>query len=131
MCGGCAQFSGQQESDARSEDVLAHGRQVRPAARSHTAAKVRVRIIERCQILSTAGEGGLGVSCREEKVIMAAGRRPQRPRESAALIAFGRQMRRLREAKAIKQDTIAHVTKVSSAQVSRIEAGRSAPRELS
>lgn len=50
--------------------------------------------------------------------------RRQRPRESAALIAFGRQMRRLREAKGIKQETIAHLTKVSPAQVSRIEAGK-------
>lgn len=54
---------------------------------------------------------------------MAAVRR-QRPRESAALIAFGRQMRRLREAKGIKQETVAHLTKVSPAQVSRIEAGK-------
>ncbi|RKS79495.1 helix-turn-helix protein [Actinomadura pelletieri DSM 43383] len=53
-----------------------------------------------------------------------AARRRQRPRESAALIAFGRQMRRLREAKGIKQETIAHLTKVSAAQVSRIEAGK-------
>lgn len=33
-------------------------------------------------------------------------------------------MRRLREAKGIKQETIAHLTKVSPAQVSRIEAGK-------
>ena len=50
--------------------------------------------------------------------------RRQRPRQSAALVAFGRQMRRLREAKGLKQETIAHLTKVSHAQVSRIENGR-------
>ncbi|WP_278045261.1 helix-turn-helix domain-containing protein [Actinomadura roseirufa] len=50
--------------------------------------------------------------------------RRRRPRESPALVAFGRQMRRLREAKGIKQETIAHLTKVSGAQVSRIEAGK-------
>ncbi|MFD0902091.1 helix-turn-helix domain-containing protein [Actinomadura sediminis] len=50
--------------------------------------------------------------------------RRQRPRESPALVAFGRQMRRMREAKDIKQETIAHVTKVSGPQVSRIESGK-------
>lgn len=50
--------------------------------------------------------------------------RRQRPRESPALVAFGRQMRRLREAKGLKQETLAHRTKVSGAQVSRIEAGK-------
>ncbi|TDC53013.1 XRE family transcriptional regulator [Actinomadura sp. KC345] len=50
--------------------------------------------------------------------------RRQRPDESPALVAFGRQMRRLREAKEIKQETIAHLTKVSPAQVSRIEGGK-------
>ena len=40
------------------------------------------------------------------------------------MIAFGRQMRRLREAKGVKQETVAHLTKVSPAQVSRIEAGK-------
>ncbi|WP_158079156.1 helix-turn-helix domain-containing protein [Actinomadura sp. CNU-125] len=50
--------------------------------------------------------------------------RRQRPQESPALVALGRQMRRLREAKNIKQETIAHLTKVSAAQVSRIEAGK-------
>src|SRR5918997_660083 len=50
--------------------------------------------------------------------------RRQRPDESPALVAFGRQMRRLREAKDIKQETIAHLTKVSPAQVSRIESGK-------
>ena len=50
--------------------------------------------------------------------------RRQRPRESPALVAFGRQMRRLREAKDIKQETIAHLTKVSGPQVSRIENGK-------
>lgn len=50
--------------------------------------------------------------------------RRQRPRESPALVAFGRQMRRLREAKGIKQETIAHLTKVSGPQVSRIEGGK-------
>ncbi|MFF5264299.1 helix-turn-helix domain-containing protein [Actinomadura viridis] len=50
--------------------------------------------------------------------------RRQRPRESPALVAFGRQMRRLREAKGTKQETIAHLTKVSGAQVSRIESGK-------
>jgi hypothetical protein len=50
--------------------------------------------------------------------------RRQRPRESPALVAFGRQMRRMREAKGAKQETIAHLTKVSGPQVSRIEAGK-------
>ncbi|WP_245592664.1 helix-turn-helix domain-containing protein [Actinomadura rifamycini] len=50
--------------------------------------------------------------------------RRQRPQESPALVALGRQMRRLREAKTIKQETIANLTKVSPAQVSRIEAGK-------
>ncbi|RAY12420.1 XRE family transcriptional regulator [Actinomadura craniellae] len=50
--------------------------------------------------------------------------RRQRPRESPALVAFGRQMRRMREAKGVKQETIAHLTKVSGPQVSRIEAGK-------
>ncbi|TDE37769.1 helix-turn-helix transcriptional regulator [Actinomadura sp. 6K520] len=50
--------------------------------------------------------------------------RRQRPRESPALVAFGRQMRRLREAKGVKQETIAHLTKVSGPQVSRIEGGK-------
>lgn len=50
--------------------------------------------------------------------------RRQRPRESPALVAFGRQMRRLREAKDVKQETIAHLTKVSGPQVSRIENGK-------
>ncbi|MFG2091904.1 Scr1 family TA system antitoxin-like transcriptional regulator [Spirillospora sp. NPDC048824] len=50
--------------------------------------------------------------------------RRQRPDDSPALVAFGRQMRRLREAKEIKQETIAHLTKVSPAQVSRIEGGK-------
>ncbi|QXJ22575.1 helix-turn-helix domain-containing protein [Actinomadura graeca] len=39
-------------------------------------------------------------------------------------MAFGRQMRRLREAKDVKQETIAHLTKVSGPQVSRIENGK-------
>lgn len=50
--------------------------------------------------------------------------RRQRPRESPALVAFGRQMRRMREAKGIKQETVAHLTKVSGPQVSRIEGGK-------
>ncbi|MFD0539179.1 helix-turn-helix domain-containing protein [Actinomadura luteofluorescens] len=50
--------------------------------------------------------------------------RRQRPREAPALVAFGRQMRRLREAKDVKQETIAHLTKVSGPQVSRIENGK-------
>lgn len=50
--------------------------------------------------------------------------RRQRPNESPALVAFGRQMRRLREAKDVLQETIAHLTKVSPAQVSRIENGK-------
>ncbi|MEU6034033.1 helix-turn-helix transcriptional regulator [Actinomadura sp. NPDC047616] len=50
--------------------------------------------------------------------------RRQRPRESPALVAFGRQMRRLREAKDVKQEAIAHLTKVSGPQVSRIENGK-------
>lgn len=49
--------------------------------------------------------------------------RRRRPRETPALVAFGRQMRRMREAKGVKQETIAHLTKVSGAQVSRIESG--------
>ncbi|WP_302931618.1 helix-turn-helix transcriptional regulator [Actinomadura sp. WMMA1423] len=48
----------------------------------------------------------------------------QRPRESPALVAFGRQMRRMRESKKVKQETIAHLTKVSAPQVSKIEAGK-------
>ncbi|WP_254716832.1 helix-turn-helix transcriptional regulator [Actinomadura sp. WMMB 499] len=55
---------------------------------------------------------------------MAVRRQRQRPQESPALVALGRQMRRLREAKDLKQETIAHLTKVSPAQVSRIEAGK-------
>lgn len=51
-------------------------------------------------------------------------RRRQRPRESPALVAFGRQMRRMREDKKVKQETIAHLTKVSAPQVSKIEAGK-------
>ncbi|MCP9951562.1 helix-turn-helix domain-containing protein [Actinomadura madurae] len=50
--------------------------------------------------------------------------RRQRPRESPALVAFGRQMRRLREAKAVKQETIAQLTTMSGAQISRIENGK-------
>ncbi|MFI0371035.1 helix-turn-helix domain-containing protein [Actinomadura sp. 1N219] len=50
--------------------------------------------------------------------------RRQHPREAPALVAFGRQMRRLREAKGVKQETIAHLTKMSGAQVSRIENGK-------
>lgn len=50
--------------------------------------------------------------------------RRQRPRESPALVAFGRHMRRMREAKGVKQETIAHLTKVSGPQVSRIESGK-------
>lgn len=50
--------------------------------------------------------------------------RRQRPNESPALVAFGRQMRRLREAKDVLQETIANLTKVSPAQVSRIENGK-------
>ncbi|WP_281382293.1 Scr1 family TA system antitoxin-like transcriptional regulator [Actinomadura luteofluorescens] len=50
--------------------------------------------------------------------------RRQRPRESPALVAFGRQMRLMREAKKVKQETIAHLTKVSAPQVSKIEAGK-------
>jgi hypothetical protein len=50
--------------------------------------------------------------------------RRRRPREAPALVAFGRQMRRMREAQGVKQETIAHLTKVSGAQVSRIEAGK-------
>ncbi|MES9541344.1 Scr1 family TA system antitoxin-like transcriptional regulator [Actinomadura sp. NPDC000600] len=50
--------------------------------------------------------------------------RRQRVREAPALVAFGRQMRRMRETKGIKQETLAHVTKVSGPQVSRIEAGK-------
>lgn len=48
----------------------------------------------------------------------------QRPRESPALVAFGRQMRRMREARGVKQETIAHRTRVSPGQVSRIESGK-------
>ncbi|RFS82208.1 XRE family transcriptional regulator [Actinomadura spongiicola] len=51
-------------------------------------------------------------------------RRRQRPRESPALIAFGRQLRRMREAQGTKQETIAHLTNLSGAQVSRIEGGK-------
>ncbi|MFB4307181.1 helix-turn-helix domain-containing protein [Actinomadura sp. GTD37] len=50
--------------------------------------------------------------------------RRQRPRESPALVAFGRQLRRMREAKGAKQETIAHLTNLSGAQVSRIESGK-------
>lgn len=50
--------------------------------------------------------------------------RRQRSKDSPALVAFGRQMRRMREAKGTKQETIAHLTKVSGPQVSRIEAGK-------
>lgn len=50
--------------------------------------------------------------------------RRQRPRESPALVAFGRQMRRAREGKGIKQETLAHLTRLSPAQVSRIESGK-------
>jgi transcriptional regulator with XRE-family HTH domain len=50
--------------------------------------------------------------------------RRQRPNESPALVAFGRQMRRLREGRDVLQETIAHLTKVSAAQVSRIENGK-------
>jgi transcriptional regulator with XRE-family HTH domain len=50
--------------------------------------------------------------------------RRRRPHESPALVAFGRQMRRLREAKDVLQETIANLTKVSSAQVSRVENGK-------
>ncbi|WP_157610481.1 helix-turn-helix domain-containing protein [Spirillospora albida] len=50
--------------------------------------------------------------------------RRQRLTESPALVAFGRQMRRMREAKGVKQETIAHLAKVSAAQVSRIESGK-------
>ncbi|MEU8123243.1 helix-turn-helix transcriptional regulator [Spirillospora sp. NPDC049024] len=50
--------------------------------------------------------------------------RRQRPRESPALIAFGRQMRRMREAKGAKQETIAQLTTMSGAQISRIENGK-------
>ncbi|SNR98172.1 Helix-turn-helix domain-containing protein [Actinomadura mexicana] len=51
-------------------------------------------------------------------------RRQRRPSESPALIAFGRQMRRMREVRDVKQETIAHVTKVSGPQVSKIENGK-------
>lgn len=51
-------------------------------------------------------------------------RRQRRPSESPALIAFGRQMRRMREAKGVKQETIAHITRVSGTQVSKIENGK-------
>ncbi len=50
--------------------------------------------------------------------------RRQRPRESPALVAFGRQMRRMREARNVKQETIAHLTRVSAPQVSKIEGGK-------
>ncbi|GAA1860181.1 helix-turn-helix domain-containing protein [Actinomadura bangladeshensis] len=50
--------------------------------------------------------------------------RRQRPRESPALVAFGRQMRRMREAKGVKQETIAQLTTMSGAQISRIENGK-------
>jgi transcriptional regulator with XRE-family HTH domain len=50
--------------------------------------------------------------------------RRQRPNESPALVAFGRQMRRLREGRDVLQETLAHLTKVSAAQVSRIENGK-------
>ncbi|SNT56559.1 Helix-turn-helix domain-containing protein [Actinomadura meyerae] len=50
--------------------------------------------------------------------------RRQRPRESPALVAFGRQLRRMREAKGAKQETIAKLTNLSGAQVSRIETGK-------
>lgn len=50
--------------------------------------------------------------------------RRRRPHDSPALVAFGRQMRRLREAKGTKQETIAHLTKVSAPQVSKIEGGK-------
>jgi transcriptional regulator with XRE-family HTH domain len=62
-------------------------------------------------------------SFRERKGAMPA-RRRQRPRQSPALVAFGRQMRRMREAEGIKQETIAHLTKVSPGQASRIESGQ-------
>ncbi|MFG2088926.1 helix-turn-helix domain-containing protein [Spirillospora sp. NPDC048824] len=60
--------------------------------------------------------------CRREAGSMPP--RRQRPRESPALVAFGRQMRRMREAKDVKQETIAHLAKVSGPQVSRIESGK-------
>ncbi|WP_211258957.1 helix-turn-helix domain-containing protein, partial [Spirillospora albida] len=60
--------------------------------------------------------------CRERQVPMAP--RRQRPRESPALVAFGRQMRRMREARNVKQETIAHLTRVSAPQVSKIEGGK-------
>ena len=50
--------------------------------------------------------------------------RRQRPQESPALVAFGRQLRRMREGKGVEQETIAHLTNLSGAQVSRIEAGK-------
>jgi transcriptional regulator with XRE-family HTH domain len=50
--------------------------------------------------------------------------RHRRPKDSPALVAFGRQLRRMREARQIKQETIAHLTQMSGAQVSRIEAGK-------
>ncbi|MFI0447380.1 helix-turn-helix domain-containing protein [Actinomadura sp. 6N118] len=50
--------------------------------------------------------------------------RRKRTRESPALIAFGRHMHRLRDAKGVKQETIAHLTKVSGPQVSKIENGK-------
>ncbi|MFD0856581.1 helix-turn-helix domain-containing protein [Actinomadura adrarensis] len=50
--------------------------------------------------------------------------RRRRTQESPALVAFGKQLRRMREAKQIKQETIAHLTQMSGAQVSRIEAGK-------
>ncbi|MFC6882350.1 MULTISPECIES: helix-turn-helix domain-containing protein [Actinomadura] len=50
--------------------------------------------------------------------------RRQRSKVAPALVAFGRQMRQRREAKGLKQQTIAHLTQVSPAQVSRIESGK-------
>jgi len=46
-----------------------------------------------------------------------------RRRESPALVAFGGQMRRMREAKNITQQSLADLTNISKAQVSRIENG--------
>ncbi|WP_308427969.1 helix-turn-helix domain-containing protein [Actinomadura livida] len=62
------------------------------------------------------------VRCHRE--VRAMPPRRQRPQESPALVAFGRQLRRMREAKGAKQETIAHLTNLSGAQVSRIEAGK-------
>jgi transcriptional regulator with XRE-family HTH domain len=50
--------------------------------------------------------------------------RPRHPRPSPVLVAFGRQLRRLREARGVKQETIAHVARVSGPQVSKIENGK-------